>query len=231
MQTNSLLTSIEGFILSASVETQTQLSASHGDFCGFSRGCPQTLCDMGDAFKSPICHCPPPPPNPFNSLHKLSAGSASWIEVNGFTDLLQPCRLALHPCMGHIWSPGSTHNHSNKLGNGGSPTPALSTRPHHCVLEGTQSMLSRHPLSRLGVRGQHPHFTLPAVRRDDADWQQSLLQINPLTNPGSMFLNAQSEEDFQELRTQCSAIYFENIPILVFLTTYFSNCYLDTLRR
>lgn len=102
-----------------------------------------------------------------------------------------PSRLALHPHTGHIWSPGSTHNTSNK------PAAALhSVTPAKHVTgvraspraPGTRghSMLSKQPLSGLGVKGQHPHLVLPPGRGSDAGSQKRLLQINPLTNPVSM---------------------------------------------
>lgn len=60
--------------------------------------------------------------------------------------------------------------------------------PPHSQLEGTHSLLSMQPRSRLGVRGQHPHLTLPPGGGFDVGSQQRLLRRNPRTNPASMLL-------------------------------------------
>lgn len=83
-----------------------------------------------------------------------SSNPADWLSI--------PAWATSDPREAHTTTP-------TNLAMEGALPQLLSTRPHHCVLEGTQSTLSRHPLSRLGVRWQHPHFTLPAGRRDDAD--------------------------------------------------------------
>lgn len=122
---------------------------------------------MGDVFKSPIYHSPTTI-QPLYFTLKPFAGCASWAEINQY----QSGSPSLH---GHIWSLGSTYNHSNKLGSGGSPIPAAlhSARPPKHLsrvkgsppssqLKGTESMLSRQPVSRLGAGGQQALFTLPA---------------------------------------------------------------------
>lgn len=97
-------------IISRSLD-QLILKPNSPSLVGTSVGSP----DMGDAFKSSVCHShhhPTPEIHPTSSV-AMPLGQRS-----------PGPRLALHPCTGHIWSLGSTHNGSSKL-------TAAPTQPRH----------------------------------------------------------------------------------------------------
>lgn len=114
-------------------------------------------------------------------------------------------RLALHPCVGHIWSLGSTHNHSNKLGSGGSPiaaAPRSATTPKHLTgvsASPRRSQLPGRPLSRLGLRDSSPSSSFFQEKGLMQTHSSGLSKSIPFQIFCRCFLHPQSEEDFQEL--------------------------------
>lgn len=124
------------------------------------------------------------------------ATSTQTTEIHFITSLLtvpngqrpNGSRLALHPCMGHIWSLGSMHNHSNKLGRGGQPYRSCSPLSHNTkTSHRSQRQSAALPAPRLtslqaGTEGQFPQLILLPGKGANADSQQRLLQINPLSN-------------------------------------------------
>lgn len=160
-------------IISHSLD-QLILKPNSPSLMGTSVGSP----DMGDAFKSSVCHSHhhPTPQTPPTSSAAMPLGQRS-----------PSTRLALHPCTGtsgpgeHAQSLQQTYScsHSARPPKHLTRVPASPPRSQH---EGTQSMCSR-------VRGQNPppHLTFPPGRGSDAG-SQRLLQINPLTNPVSVLL-------------------------------------------
>lgn len=146
-------------------------------------------------------------PNPQDSLHKLSSDCApEWGSRSRLVSL--PAGATPGPSKALTITP--THVAVGGL------VPAALTRHAPKTSHQIQSRNPRRPAE--GTRGSIPQPT--SSRRG---WCTVTAEDSPQIE--RCFLYPQSKEDFQELRTSCSDTASE-MPILVFLTTYFCHCYL-----
>lgn len=91
---------------------------------------------------------------------------------------------------------------------------SLATPPKH---------LTRFRAGPPGAQLRGPGAAPPNPTSSQRSWCTVTAEDSPQIE--RCFLYPQSKEDFQELRTSCSDTASE-MPILVFLTTYFCHCYL-----
>lgn len=142
----------------------------------------------------------------------------------------------------HIWSLGSTHKSLQQTWQG-KPYPSCSLSLSHqnispgwtpvhrspCVSWGTQRLLSeRAALCRLGVRDEHP----PQPPQEERRTAEPPSNKSPYKSHIDAFHTLRGKRIFENCETGVLMFPLKKISILVFLTTYFSNCslvYLEVL--
>lgn len=190
-----------------------------GTFVGSPRGPLKTLV-IWVMHSSPLFAIPHPQPLKFTP--QLSAGCASR------------SRLA-HPYMSHTWSVGSTHSHSNKRGSGGALSQLSSIPPKHLSrvrgsaprsCRGSEQALQTACLQARGEgRGAAP--SPHSLQQERA--VQTHSRAAPNTSPHNSWIDAFYTLRGNRIFKSCEPgvqTFPLKICILIFLTTYFSNCYL-----